>query len=62
MPTPQPGTYVYPPNPPGIVPGHPEVFTHWPFAFNLIDGRTGSLRDSTTEATPPRPPACGTPA
>jgi hypothetical protein len=34
MPTPEPGTYVYPPNPPGIVPGHPEVFTLWIFAFN----------------------------
>lgn len=35
MPTPQPGEYVYPPNPPGIVPGHPEVFTLWMFAFNF---------------------------
>ena len=34
MPTPEPGQYVYPPNPPGIVPGHPEVFTLWMFAFN----------------------------
>lgn len=34
MPTPQPNSYVYPPNPPGIVPGHPEVFTLWIFAFN----------------------------
>lgn len=34
MPTPQPNTYVYPPNPPGIVAGHPEVFTLWLFAFN----------------------------
>ena len=37
MPTPQPGQYVYPPNPPGIVPGHPEVFTLWMFAFNHPD-------------------------
>ncbi|MDX1645725.1 MAG: hypothetical protein R3304_01175 [Longimicrobiales bacterium] len=34
MPTPEPGTYVYPTSPPGIVPGHPEVFTLWVFAFN----------------------------
>lgn len=34
MPTPVPGEYVYPPNPPGIVAGHPEVFTLWVFAFN----------------------------
>lgn len=41
MPTPEPGSYVYPPNPPGIVPGHPEVFTLWAFIFNypaLCDG------------------------
>lgn len=38
VPTPQPGTYIYPP---GIVPGHPEVFTLWAFIFNfpeLCDG------------------------
>ena len=34
MPTPVPGEYLYPPNPPGIVAGHPEVFTLWVFAFN----------------------------
>ncbi len=34
MPTPQPNSYVYPPNPPGIVAGHPEVFTLWAFIFN----------------------------
>ncbi len=37
MPTPQPSTYVYPANPPGIVPGHPEVFTLWAFVFNHPD-------------------------
>lgn len=35
MPTPEPGTYIYPPNPPGIVAGHPEVFTLWAFIFNF---------------------------
>lgn len=34
MPTPQSGQYLYPPNPAGIIPGHPEVFTLWMFAFN----------------------------
>jgi hypothetical protein len=34
MPTPEPGSYVYPDSPPGIVPGHPEIFTLWIFAFN----------------------------
>lgn len=37
VPTPEPGTYIYPPNPPGIVPGHPEVFTLWAFIFNFPD-------------------------
>jgi hypothetical protein len=31
MPTPEPGTYVYPA---GTEPGHPEVFTLWAFLFN----------------------------
>lgn len=31
MPTPAPGTYVYPD---GAVSGHPEVFTAWAFVFN----------------------------
>ncbi len=38
VPTPEPGTYVYPA---GTHPGHPEVFTLWAFIFNfpeLCDG------------------------
>lgn len=35
MPTPEPGGYLYPSNPPGIEPGHPEVFTLWAFVFNF---------------------------
>lgn len=31
MPTPAPGTYAYPP---GLSPGHPEVFTLWVFVFD----------------------------
>ena len=38
MPAPEPGSYEYPPNPPGIEPGHPEVFTLW--AFVLTTPRT----------------------
>lgn len=34
MPAPEPGGYVYPTNPTGIEPGHPEVFTLWAFVFN----------------------------
>lgn len=37
MPTPEPGSYVYPgPNAffPAAVPGHPEVYTLWVFVFN----------------------------
>lgn len=38
MPTPEPGTYSYPPgnpfNPPAV-PGHPEVFSLWAFIFNF---------------------------
>lgn len=34
IPTPQPGTYVYPP---GRTSGHPEVFTLWAFVFNYPD-------------------------
>jgi hypothetical protein len=45
MPTPQPGQYVYPTNPPGIVPGHPEIFTLWMFAFNHPELCTGGICD-----------------
>jgi hypothetical protein len=34
MPTPQPGTYSYPP---GFSQGHPEIFTLWVFIFNRPD-------------------------
>ena len=37
MPTPEPGTYMYPPGNaflPAAVRGHPEVFTLWVFVFN----------------------------
>lgn len=34
IPTPEPGTYVYPP---GRTSGHPEVFTLWAFVFNYPD-------------------------
>jgi hypothetical protein len=34
MPTPEPGSYVYPD---GTDPGHPEIFTLWAFIFNYPD-------------------------
>ena len=43
MPTPQPNSYVYPPNPPGIVAGHPEVFTLWAFVFNHPESCTDGV-------------------
>jgi hypothetical protein len=39
MPTPEPGTYVYPA---GIEAGHPEVFTLWVFIFNYPQLCTGT--------------------
>lgn len=39
MPTPEPGTYAYPPanmfQPEGAFPGHPEAFSLWAFVFNF---------------------------
>jgi hypothetical protein len=41
MPTPESGTYLYPPGnefqPNGAVPGHPEAFSFWAFVFNNPD-------------------------
>ncbi len=40
MPTPAPGTYLYPPPngfQPSVYQGHPEVFTGWAFIFNYPD-------------------------
>lgn len=41
MPTPVPGTYLYPPGnafqPNGAVPGHPEAYSFWAFVFNYPD-------------------------
>jgi hypothetical protein len=42
MPTPQPGTYIYPPlgnqwQPVAPFPGHPEAFSLWVFVFNYPD-------------------------
>jgi hypothetical protein len=44
MPTPMPGTYMYPdPNgfQPDVFQGHPEVFTGWAFIFNYPDQCSG---------------------
>jgi hypothetical protein len=43
MPAPEPGAYVYPTNPPGIEPGHPEVFTLWAFVFNNPQNCSGGV-------------------
>ena len=41
MPTPEPGTYMYPPGnafqPEGAIPGHPEAYSLWAFVFNYPD-------------------------
>jgi hypothetical protein len=48
MPTPEPGSYIYPPaNPflPAAVPGHPEAYSLWAFVFNYPNLCTGGACD-----------------
>jgi len=59
MPTPQPGTYNYPPGNaflPAAVQGHPEAFSLWVFVFNYPDRCTAPMCDvdDIGAATPAR--------
>lgn len=59
MPTPEPGTYMYPPGNaflPAAVPGHPEAYSLWVFVFNYPDLCSDGICDSNDigAATPAR--------
>jgi len=58
MPTPEPGTYAYPPGNvflPAAVPGHPEAYSYWVFVFNYPNLCSGPCdADDIGAGTPAR--------
>ncbi len=58
MPTPEPGSYAYPPGnafqPEGAHPGHPEAFSLWVFVFNFPELCSGPCDSDDLGNTPAR--------
>jgi hypothetical protein len=56
MPTPESGTYMYPPGnafqPEGAIPGHPEAYSLWAFVFNYPDLCSEPCDSNDLGATP----------
>lgn len=56
MPTPEPGTYMYPPGntfqPEGAIPGHPEAYSLWVFVFNYPNLCSDPCDSNDLGATP----------